>query len=182
MDRIEVYWKALGTAGFEHCVVESDGDGIRADGIFLRNENGAGWRTRYELRFDRAWRAREVRVESLDGATSLHMHSDGGGTWRDARERMLVDLHDCVDVDIMATPFPNGAAIERLALAPGQSAVIQAAYIELPRLSVVRMPQRYTRLDARRYRYESLRSEFSAELVLDANGIVASFEGIWEQV
>jgi hypothetical protein len=55
----------------------------------------------------------------------------------------------------------------------GGSQTIQAAWVRFPDLSVVKGAQTYTRLDEFTYRYES--GTFSAELVVDDDGLVASY-------
>jgi hypothetical protein len=44
------------------------------------------------------------------------------------------------------------------------------------------LQQRYTRLAERRYRYESLESGFAAILDVDEDGLVLTYEGLWERV
>jgi hypothetical protein len=93
------------------------------------------------------------------------------------------ELDGAIDVDVSATPFTNTLPIRRLDLAEGQSADIRAAYVSLPELTVKIDPQRYTCLErGRRYRYESLDSEFVREIVIDAEGLVVTYPGLFKRV
>lgn len=91
-------------------------------------------------------------------------------------------LKGCACVDIGCTPATNTIAIMLLDLAPGASATINSAWVQVPALTVSVLPQRYTRLDVNRFRYESFATNFTAELTTDAQGIVIDYGGIWRRV
>ena len=57
----------------------------------------------------------------------------------------MPELRDCIDVDITATPFTNTLPINRLRLAPGQSADISVVYVTTPGLDISVSAQRYSR-------------------------------------
>ncbi|HEU0053514.1 MAG TPA: putative glycolipid-binding domain-containing protein [Longimicrobium sp.] len=92
------------------------------------------------------------------------------------------ELDGCVDVDISLSPSTNTLPIRRLGLAVGESAEVAAAWVRFPGLTVEVLPQRYTRLDERRWRYESRRGSFVAELEVDADGVVTRYGDLWERV
>jgi uncharacterized protein len=48
-------------------------------------------------------------------------------------------------------------------------------------LTVEPFPQRYTRLAERVYLYESLTSDFKAQLTVDDLGLVVEYQGVWER-
>ncbi len=54
--------------------------------------------------------------------------------------------------------------------------------MRFPQFDVVPFPQRYTRLDANRYRYESLLGDFKADLTVDEWEIVMKYGQYWEAV
>lgn len=106
---------------------------------------------------------------------------DEGMTVEGQLETVRDDLHGCEDVDIGMTPSTNTLPIRRLNLAVGESADVTAAWVRFPELTVEPLAQRYTRLDERRYRYESA-SGFVAELEVDELGLVVRYGDIWERV
>lgn len=73
----------------------------------------------------------------------------------------------------------NSLPIWRLSpsLAVGESARIRVAWVLYPDLEVILGEQWYDRLDARRWRYRS--GTFQAELVVDDDGLVESYEGLF---
>jgi uncharacterized protein len=60
--------------------------------------------------------------------------------------------------------------------------VFVVAWVAAPELTVRPARQAYTRLAKRRYRFESLDSDFSAELVVDADDLVLDYEGLFRRV
>jgi hypothetical protein len=187
MMQTEVYWKLIRAIGLEHLILQEDETGVVADGFMLLREGGIGLRLSYRLRCDSRWRPRELWLRSLgQDATGLRLSADGSGTWFDGEDRPLDFLRGCIDIDLMATPFTNTIPIKRLEFAVGESHEIEVAYITVPELRVQRAGQRYTCLvkdaDKSCYLYESLDSDFKAELWVDSQQLVTTYEGIWERV
>ena len=56
------------------------------------------------------------------------------------------------------------------------------AYVDFEELTVLPDAQRYTRLDEDLYRYESLDSDFTRDLTVDAAGFVVEYPGLFERV
>ena len=75
--------------------------------------------------------------------------------------------------------------IHRLPLQIGQPIATKVVYIRLPDLAVSVVEQDYTRLTEgempARFRYRNLGSGFSAELSVDADGIVVDYGTIWRR-
>lgn len=87
----------------------------------------------------------------------------------------------CTDIDLSVTPSTNTIPIRRLALDIGGSEEVIAAWVRFPELTVEPLRQLYTRLDAKRYRYESVRSGFAAELEVDDAGLVVTYPHLWQR-
>jgi uncharacterized protein len=136
---------------------------------------------------DSGWRVLRLSVENLLEGGGIELHADGEGHWSDPDGRVRSEFAGCIDIDISATPFTNTLPIRRLELEPGKSNEIEVVYVALfPNLVLQRAGQRYTRLEAsentRRYLYESMTTDFRAELDVDGDGIVIDYPGIWERV
>ncbi len=128
---------------------------------------------RYEVELE-DWMTRRVTVGPL-----VLEHLDD--QWRvDGEER--TDLADAVDVDIVLTPFTNTLPIRRLRLEVGESAEIVTAWVDVPSLEVSPDPQRYTRIDDRVFRFESLDSDFTRDIQVDADGFVVEYPGLFSRV
>jgi len=133
---------------------------------------------RYTIRVDEAWRTRQVEVE-LDngGRTNLSLSTDSAGHWTRGGKRLSA-LDNCFDVDLEWSPSTNTLPIRRLAPSPGESKPVSAAWVRFPSLEVERLEQTYERLDDRRYRYRSGR--FTAELLVDDDGLVVQYGFNWK--
>ena len=93
------------------------------------------------------------------------------------------DLAGAFDVDLSATPFTNTLPIRRLGLAAGQAETIHVVYVRFPDLEVTINRQRYTCLEPRRrYRYESVDSDFTREIEVDPDGLVVTYPGLFRRV
>ena len=186
----DVMWVPTAAPGLEHLRLTL---GDAADGVVIGlDDDGRPFRLRYHIGCDERWRVREVCVMLLDGREpGVDLRADGNGRWTNAFGEPVPALDGCVDVDISATPFTDTLPIRRLGLRPGESAEIATAYVVAPELSLEAVRQRYTCLEAGpdggRYRYESLPHEgllegFSAELAVDADGLVIDYPGLFRRL
>jgi uncharacterized protein len=183
----EVMWTPWEQPGLEHLRLTSHDGGAGADGLVIGIEQGRAFRARYEVRCDARWRVREVRVALLGAdRPALALLADGEGRWTTEGGSHLPALDGCIDVDISATPFTNTLPIRRLGLRPGESADLLMAYIDVPELRVASARQRYTCLAARPdgglYRFEALPGGFTAELQVDAEGLVLDYPRLFRRV
>jgi hypothetical protein len=181
-------WTPWDGRGLEHLRLRVGESGIEADGVVIGEEDEATFRARYVIRCDPRWRTREMIADPLDGRGSLHLRSDGKGNWRDVSGRSIPELKSCLDVDLSATPFTNTLPIRRLDLREGESSEIVAVYVDVPDMRLGPSRQRYTCLernaDGGLYRYEDegLFRGFTADLPVDADGLVLNYPGIFRRI
>lgn len=178
----QVCWTRWDAPGLEHLRLTADDHGVLADGLIVGVGESGPFRAHYRVRCDAAWRVREVTVDPLDGRAPLTLRADGAGVWTDGTGAALPALAGCVDIDLSISPFTNTLPIRRLAFAAGEARVLTMAYIRAPELAVEPFRQRYTRLAADRYRYENVGDDFTAELALDADGLVLDYPGLFRRV
>ncbi len=184
---VSARWKDWDGQGLEHCVLTSDAGGLVLEGVVAGTRHGL-YGGHYFVRTDAAFTTLEVRVDYV-GGLSLHVQNDATGQWRDViRNRALPALDGCLDVDIGITPATNMLPIKRLKLSAGASAEILAAYVPLPdQIDGDFQPQpaaqRYTCLvPDRSYRYEGLFRAFTADLDIDASGLVLDYPDTFRRV
>ncbi|HLZ62404.1 MAG TPA: putative glycolipid-binding domain-containing protein [Ktedonosporobacter sp.] len=181
-----LWWAPLRETGLEQLDLMENEMGVVADSLVLGVEQ-APFRLWYQVRADSKWNVRECHLQvGGEKGRVVHLYSDGMGHWNDGDGEAYANLDGCLDVDITVTPFTNTLPIRRLLLAPGQSADLLVAYISVPDLSVRAAQQRYTCLSRTAsgglYRYEGLESGFTADLRVDAQGLVVDYPGIWRRV
>lgn len=177
-----VVWRPLAWRGSDQCSLWRDAGGWRMEGIALATPSGgAPEQIRYAVGCAPDWTTREATVDLRTPAEQrfLNLRVRDGRWYLNGRE--VEALRGCVDVDFGFTPATNTLPIRRLELAPGESRDVTAAWIRYPELSLEPLPQRYTRLAADRYRYES-GTGFAVELSVDDAGLVRDYPGLWQRV
>lgn len=156
-----------------------------ADSVLLAIDEQRGpLRLAYQLRWGAGWRLQTaaLAVAAADGPRTLKLRTDGRGAWRDANGP-LPALDGCLDIDIWPTPFTNSFPIRRQPLAIGERRTFRMAWVDGLALTVQPQRQAYTRLAERLYRFESLDgSGFTAELPVDADGVVLDYPGLFRRV
>ncbi len=181
--KITVRWHDWSGEGIEHLVLSEGPDEILAEAVILGTTDDKAFATRYRILCDQSWRVRKAEIAQIGSGDALELASDGAGNWIDGAGAPMPQLAGAIDIDISITPFTNTLPIRRLHLQAGQSGEILAAYIQLPRLAVSTDRQRYTCLDPnRRYRYESLDSDFTREIEVDDDGLVVTYPGLFRKV
>jgi uncharacterized protein len=183
MTTIVARWQDWSGHGIQHLVLREAPERIVAEAAVLDTADGARFAARYRIVCDGAWRVRSVEAGLIGDDRRIELASDGAGHWRDGDGRPRPDLDGAIDVDLPLTPFTNTLPIRRLALQAGQSADLRVVYIRLPEFEVTTDPQRYVCLEPRRrYRYESLDSDFVREIDVDADGLVVTYPGLFRRV
>lgn len=175
-------WRDWAGTGIEHLVLTADTDGVVAESALLGTTDvGAVFAMRYRIRCDHSWHVRELGISPVGDARRFELVGDGSGMWRNDSGVPLPELAGAIDVDIPVTPFTNTLPIRRLGLTVGASADIIVAYVGFPDLAVTAEPQRYTRLDERRYRFESLAGDFVRDIDVDEHGLVVTYPGLFRR-
>jgi hypothetical protein len=186
-----IMWTPWSEPGLEHLrLLQQDGT-ILADSIIVGVNNRMPFRLHYEITCDSGWNVKELGLALLsDNRKSMKIQTDRQGHWSTHAGDPIRMLDGCIDVAISATPFTNTLSIRRLNLRPGQSTELLVAYVLIPEMDLMPARQRYTCIELNSsgglYKYESLESDFSAELSVDRDGLVidypALFKSIWRSV
>src|SRR5262245_45997070 len=175
-------WRRVDVPGLEHFRLREDVNAPRLVGTVLLAHEGRPIHVEYEIVCSRAWETRAVRVTCTHGpeVRRLELMAEGG-RWRRGGSDVGA-VADCLDVDLAVTPSTNTLPIRRLDLAIGAGRDVTAAWIQFPELAIEPLPQRYTRIAARRFRYESRGGAFTAELDVDERGVVVRYAQLWARV
>lgn len=193
-----VAWRALAWEGIEHLSLDVTEERTVADGLILAVLEGRPQRVWYRLWLDpeglvervyafcsKAPPARGLTPVDVD-ARHIMIDPSEPGVWTDSAGKHLAKLDGCLDVDITVTPYTNTLPINRLRLDEGQAAEIDVAWIHIPEMRVEKAPQRYTLLERHatgaRYRFESLGSDFQADIDVDADGLVLNYPDLFERL
>lgn len=177
-----VLWRRRDVPGLEHFRLWQDAAGPRLEGTVVAALDGVPLEARYTVACTPAWETRWARVEVASGgdAREIELETDDTGAWW-LDDRRLDALDGCPDVDLGITPSTNILPIRRLALDVGDARDVTAVWVRFPDLTVMTLPQRYTRLVEDRYRYESRGGAFVADLDVDELGLVIRYGEFWER-
>lgn len=182
----QVLWTPLDAIGLESLVLSNTQTEILAHSVVIGITDGVPFRLSYAISCDRAWQMRAATVELLHQNHILQLQTDGNGNWFDGDDQPISALAGCSEIDISVTPFTNTLPIQRLNLIPGESAELAIAYITIPQMTVAPAPKRYTCLNADEngalYRYEGLSTGFTADILVDSEGLVVHYPEIFKRV
>jgi hypothetical protein len=176
-------WQRMGSPGIEYFELRESTEGWELAGSVVLADEGVPCAADYTLRCDRQWATREARIQLRRGGVeqALSLRVDARQRWWRGEEE-VPQFRGCTDIDLAFTPSTNTLPIRRLALEVGQGRDVTAAWVRMPDLSLVTLPQRYTRLTPSRYHYESNGGSFTAEVETDEFGLVLTYPPGWERV
>jgi hypothetical protein len=172
-----VLWQAS-DGGSELCILERLGEGWRVGGTVLTHAADQPIEIRYDVTVDSTWATTGVAVEVAAAESPPRALTELGALWSGTTRPP--EYRHCVDVDLSFTPATNTLPVRRLGLGIGEAAEIEVAWLVWPELELRAVSQRYARLTDNRYRYTH--DDFVAEIVVDEEGLVLEYEGLWRAV
>jgi hypothetical protein len=176
-------WQSWDAKGIEHLVLREGSREVVAESVVVGSADDSVFALRYLIRCDKSWRVRSAEVAVIGSDRKIEIAGDGKGNWSDSSGKHLPKLAGATDIDLSATPFTNTLPIRRLKLRAGHSAEIVTVYILAPALTLATDPQRYTCLEPlKRYRYESIDSDFMREIEVDRRGMVVTYPGLFRRL
>ncbi len=178
-----ILWQFEREQSLDYCSLYPTDQGFALSGTVLLAVEQRPTRIEYAVRVDGAWHTSRATVDVYSGDAHRHitLTVDGERRWWHNSEE-IVDCRGCVDVDLVFTPATNTLPLRRLDFASSASHDTTAAWLRFPELAVEPLAQRYTRLSASRYRYESFKHDFRAELTVDDQGLVVRYGDFWRQI
>ena len=176
-------WQDWNGKGIEHLVLRESAREVVVESVVVGSADGAPFALRYRIRCDKSWRVRSAEIAMVGENRKIEITGDGRGNWSGASGKRLPKLNGAIDIDLSASPFTNTLPIRRLKLRAGQAAEITTVYILVPALTLTTDPQRYTCLaPLKRYRYESIDSDFTREIDVDSRGLVVTYPGLFRRL
>jgi uncharacterized protein len=197
-----IHWTGTDAWRAEAAHVVATPQGMRASGVQL-GIDPTPYRLEYLLEADAAWNARRLKVATAgEGWTrAIELTSDGAGHWAlvgggDGAPDLpmaggkAAALEGALDADLGFSPMTNLIPVRRSGLhfGPGPALDLVAAWVSVPDLAVTRSEQRYENVRASltdavvRYVDRGVHDGFSAELLLDREGVVVEYPGLARMV
>jgi hypothetical protein len=178
-----VLWQRGDLPALEVCRLRQGNAGYDFEGSVIAYLEKEPLEVSYIVSCSDDWVTTETRVVLRNGDQlhTLELRRDGDGHWV-ANDQPLDQVDGLSDVDLGISPCTNTLAIRRLDLAVGEARDVTAAWVRFPDLQVIPLPQRYTRLADRRYRYSSRGGAFTADLETDHLGLVINYGTWWQRI
>ena len=177
-----ILWRRLDAPGHEHARLAPDGAHWHLSGAALFLEDAQPARLEYLVICDARWHTLAGRIKGWlgDAPIDLVIDADGEGRWR-INGHEAPDVVGCLDLDLSFSPSTNLLPVRRLDLAIGASADVRSAWLRLaPEPRLERLHQRYRRVSADTYRYESPSHDFTGDIRVNEAGLVVHYSGLWE--
>jgi uncharacterized protein len=176
-------WRGVEEWLTEAAAVELTDGGLSATGAQL-GADPVPYRVDYRLEApdDYVTRELELTATTEEGQRHLLLTHDGDGGWQADGNVELPDLSEARDIDIQNSPLTNTMPILRHGLQRGGERDFLMAFVRLPSLRVEASPQRYEHVREGVVRYIGLDSDFTAELELDSDGLLAFYPRLARRV
>src|SRR4051812_38604741 len=175
-----ILWQRVDHPGHEISALDPRDGGWQLAGTVLLVHERMPCELTYSIQCDLEWETQSVWIRGQVGAkpVSLAFTRTSASEWY-SNGLHVPEVDGCIDIDLGFSPSTNLLPIRRLGLAIGSRAVVRAAWVRFPELSLELLDQAYTRLDESHYLYESADGSFRRELLVGANGFVLEYPGYW---
>jgi hypothetical protein len=176
-----ILWRRLDTPGHDACRLSRSDAGWQLNGTAVFRESDAPALLTYTLTCDFAWRTQRGRVHGWLGEQSVELTIErtADGVWT-LDGAIVPGLERCVDLDFGFTPATNLPQLRRVGLAPGQSADVPVAWLDVSAGTLDVLPQRYERRTQEMYWYEAPRVGYADMLEVGPTGFIRLYPGLWE--
>jgi hypothetical protein len=176
-----ILWRKLDQPGHESARLSSSDSRhyLMGTAVFAHNEQPC--RLDYVVVCSSKWQSLSGTVAGWIGSQSVEiaLAVDSDHRWR-LNGAEYPEVAGCIDLDLNFSPSTNLLPIRRLNLAIGEQAVIRAAWLHFPKLTLEPLEQLYRRIGPATYRFESGGGEFVTELRVNAAGFVIHYPNLWE--
>ncbi|MHB0938075.1 MAG: putative glycolipid-binding domain-containing protein [Armatimonadota bacterium] len=174
-----ILWRRLDAPGHDACALWKLDGGWRLAGtaVFLHAHRPC--HLAYAVECDAAWQTQAARVTGWIDRDAVEMTLvAAGGHWR-LNGIDQPQVAGCVDADLGFTPATNLIALRRLGLRIGEEADAPAAWFDFPALQLMRLRQRYHRLDDHRYAYHAPDVGYAGTLEVSEAGFITLYPDLW---
>lgn len=177
-----ILWRRLDRMGQEAARIARVAEGWHLSGNAAFSDDSGACGLSYSIECDAGWRTRRGSVRGFVGSRSVAIEIEvDAGRWR-VNGTAQPSVDGCIDLDLNFSPSTNLLPIRRLELREGKESAVRAAWLRFPSFALEPLEQTYRRLSERVYRYESAGGSFTADLEVDASGLVTLYPGFFEEV
>jgi hypothetical protein len=176
-----ILWRRLDLPGHEIACLQPTGAGWRLQGTAVFAYQRQACKIDYDIRCREDWCTASAQVNATIGSRTVDLLivADANRNWH-LNDRRCPGVAGCIDLDLGFSPSTNLLPIRRLALAVGEAAEVNAAWLPFPAMELAPLAQTYRRDEALRYHYESRGGRFARDLGVNQLGFVTDYPGLWQ--
>lgn len=176
--RVDVLWHCSVLSSAEHFSLHSVPSGWVLSGDVALPVDGVPGHASYRVTASRDWVVERTDIDFTIGERRESWHIEhADGMWA-VNGQLRADLAGCSDVDLGWTPATNTIPLRRLNLEIGEHADIRAAWVRFPELDIQASDQRYVRVAAGEWRYQSGPYDFL--LTVSEDGLIVEYgDDLW---
>jgi hypothetical protein len=178
---LSILWRRLDQPGHEaaRLIFNPSSRHLTGTAVFAHHQQPC--RLDYLVVCDAGWHTLSAKVAGWVGneTVEIELAVDAARRWwLNGTERP--EVAGSIDLDLNFSPCTNLLPVRRLGLAIGQEAEVKAAWLRFPSFTLEPLAQRYRRIAATAYRYESAGGRFVTELQVDVTGFVTLYPNGWQ--
>ncbi|MEJ5105718.1 putative glycolipid-binding domain-containing protein [Chryseobacterium sp. MYb328] len=175
-------WQGIAFQSLEYFNLTEDDKNFIVESRIIGSYEGKMYTVDYQLIIDLNWNILEFIIESEVNTVKNKLT---GRKLQDEWEINNVinpDFKGFPFIDISLTPFTNTLPINNLQWAENDSQEIKVIYIDILNNLIKPVTQQYTKIDKHTYHYDNLQTDFKADIVVDENGLVVNYPGLFVKI
>ena len=173
-------WRRLDVPGHDAAWLERRATGWYLHGTAVFQHERQPVALDYGIECNTAWVTERGHVQGVIGESKVDVaiERDHEGRWL-LNGSEVTAVEGLYDLDYGFTPATNFNQLQRVKLEMGEAQDVVVAWIDIDQSSLSVLPQRYERIDERRYAYASPATGYEEILTLDEHGFVTEYPGLW---
>lgn len=175
-------WKGIAYQSLEYFNLKENNENYIVESRIIGSYKKQIYNVSYNLTIDKNWTIQEFNIESeVNTVKNRLIGKKLQNNW-EINNAIDPGFKDFIFIDISLTPFTNTLPINHSHIPKGGSQEIKVIYIDVLNNIIKPAPQLYTRISEDQYRYENLLSDFKADILVDENGLVVNYPGLFEKM
>ncbi|WP_333862714.1 putative glycolipid-binding domain-containing protein [Sphingobacterium sp.] len=175
-------WRGLINKSWEHCKVDTAESGFKITSEVIGNYANKTYIINYLISTDDQWNVQDFEIScEIEGERKLMYGKKAGSDWL-INGQVVAAFKGFRYIDIAVTPLTNTLPIKGLGLHVDKSQLIEVIYIDILNDEIKPAKQKYTKLSKECYHYENVETDFASSILIDRNGMVKTYPGLFELV
>ncbi len=180
-DDFSILWRRLDRPGHESARIFLDNGFWQLEGTAVFAFDGQPCCLEYQISCDSDWQTVHAQINGWVGLETIgiDISADAARNWT-MNGLEIPMVNGCIDLDLNFSPVTNLIPIRRMDLEIGQATEVKAAWLRFPEFTMVPLEQIYRRVGPAVYRYEAIGGSFTADLAINAAGMVVHYPNLWQ--